>query len=80
MFVYRGRRGLGRWGPNVPAKVVNYVAAEKAKFVSEQYDAQFPFRSGFKTQGGKDQTISERSGIDTMSFFVDGILSKYPVQ
>ena len=71
---------LSPWGSNVPAKVVNYVEAEKAKFVSEQYDAQFPFSSGFKTQSGKNQTINERLGIDTMSFFVDGISSKFPVQ
>ena len=70
---------LSPWGPNVPKKVVKYVEAEKAKFISEIYDAQFPFSSGFKNQSGESLTINKRSGIDSMSFFVDGITSKFPI-
>jgi len=75
----KGCVGLSPWGPNVPANVKFHVEAEKEKFVSEEYDASFPFSAGFTKQDG---TVVEpgmgREGIENMNYFVDGVISNYP--
>jgi basic membrane protein A len=73
----KGCVDLSPWGPNVPEDVKSYVEAEKAKFVSEEYDASFPFSAGFTKQDGTVVNPGMgREGIETMDFFVDGVTTR----
>jgi basic membrane protein A len=69
---------LSPWGPNVPEEVVEIVESEKAKFVSEEYDASFPFSAGFTKQDGTVVNPGMgREGIESMDYFVDGVVTKF---
>ena len=75
----KGCVDLSPWGPNVPTEVVNIVESEKKKFVLEKYDASFPFSAGFTKQDGTVVPAGMgRSGIESMDFFVDGVISPMP--
>jgi basic membrane lipoprotein Med (substrate-binding protein (PBP1-ABC) superfamily) len=68
--------GLSPWGPNVPKEVQELVESEYAKFVSEEYDASFPFSRGYMRQDG---TIvppgSGRTEVDSMDHYVNGVIT-----
>jgi len=72
----KGCVDLSPWGPNVPTSVKNYVEAEKDKFVSEKYDASFPFSAGFTKQNGTFVPPGmDRSGVETMDYYVEGVIT-----
>ena len=62
---------------NVPESVKSFVEAEKAKFVSGEYDASFPFSKGYMRQDGRIVPPgSGRSEIDSMDHYVDGVTTR----
>jgi basic membrane protein A len=71
--------GLSPFGPNVPADVKENILNEKQKFVDMVYDESYPFSAGFTKQDG---TVVEpgmtREGIESMDFFVKGVVTDYP--
>jgi len=71
--------GLSPFGPNVPANVRVKVETEKNKFVTEEYGPSYPFDQGFTKQDG---TVVEpgmdRGGIESMDYFVRGVVTDYP--
>jgi basic membrane protein A and related proteins len=72
----KGCVGLSPWGPNVPTSVKYHVEAEKDKFISEKYDASFPFSAGFTKQDGTVVAPGmDRSGVDTMDYYVEGVIT-----
>ena len=72
----KGCVGLSPWGPNVPTSVKYHVEAEKEKFISEKYDASFPFSAGFTKQDGTVVPPGmDRSGVDTMDYYVEGVIT-----
>ena len=72
----KGCVGLSPWGPNVPTSVKYHVEAEKDKFISEKYDASFPFSAGFTKQDGTVVPPGmDRSGVDTMDYYVEGVIT-----
>ena len=72
----KGCVDLSPWGPNVPTSVKNHVEAEKDKFVSEKYDASFPFSAGFTKQNGTFVPPGmDRSGVETMDYYVEGVIT-----
>ena len=74
----KGCVDLSPWGPNVPESVKYHVESEKRQFISEKYDASFPFSAGFTKQDG---TVIEsgmgRDGIETMDYFVEGVTTPF---
>jgi basic membrane protein A len=71
--------GLSPWGPNVPTHVKFHVEGEKQKFVDMVYDESFPFSAGFTKQDGTVVPPGmKRDGIDSMSYFVEGVVTDYP--
>jgi len=74
--------GLSPWGPNVPGKVINQVETIKMNWINDEMDDDFPFSAGFTKQDGTVVKAGEvdRSGIETMQYWVKGVISDFPVK
>jgi basic membrane lipoprotein Med (substrate-binding protein (PBP1-ABC) superfamily) len=74
--------GLSPWGKNVPGTVVNKVETIKMNWINDVLDEWYPFSQGITKQDGS--TISagtiKRSELETMQYFVKGIVNKFPTQ
>jgi len=72
----KGCVGLSPWGPNVPEEVVQIIEREKQRFVTEEYDAAYPFSAGYTKQDG---TIvppgAGRAEVDSMNHYVNGVIT-----
>ena len=73
----KGCVGLSPFGPNVPEEVVDIIEYEMSKFVSEEYDAAYPFSAGYTKQDGTVVPPGQtRADIDSMSYYVDGVITE----
>ena len=74
--------GLSPWGPNVPGEVVNKVETVKINWINDEMDDDFPFSAGFTKQDGTVVKAGEvgRQGIETMQYWVKGVISDFPVK
>ena len=74
--------GLSPWGPNVPGEVVNKVETVKMNWINDEMDDDFPFSAGFTKQDGTVVKAGEvgRKGIETMQYWVKGVISDFPVK
>jgi basic membrane protein A len=73
----KGCVGLSPWGPNVPDEVVQIIEREKQRFESEEYDAAYPFSAGYTKQDGTVVPPGQtRADIDSMSYYVDGVITE----
>ena len=73
----KGCVGLSPWGPNVPEEVVKIIEREKQRFKSEEYDAAYPFSAGYTKQDGTVVPPGQtRADIDSMSYYVDGVITE----
>ena len=74
--------GLSPWGKNVPGEVVNKVETVKMNWINDELDEWYPFSQGITKQDGS--TISagtlKRPELETMQYFVKGIVNKFPTQ
>jgi len=74
--------GLSPWGVNVPGTVVNKVETIKMNWINDDLDEWYPFSQGITKQDGS--TISagtiKRSELETMQYFVKGIVNKFPTK
>ncbi len=72
--------GLSPWGVNVPGAVVNHVETIKMNWINDEMDIYFPFSQGVTKKDGTKipaNTI-KRHALETMDFFVEGIVNKFP--
>jgi len=72
--------GLSPWGVNVPGKVVNHVETIKMNWINDEMDIYFPFSQGVTKKDGTKIPAGEikRHALETMDFFVEGIVNKFP--
>jgi basic membrane lipoprotein Med (substrate-binding protein (PBP1-ABC) superfamily) len=72
--------GLSPWGVNVPGKVVNHVETIKMNWINDKMDDFYPFSLGVTKKDGTKIPAGEikRHALETMDFFVEGIVQKFP--
>ena len=74
--------GLSPWGKNVPGAVVNKVETVKMEWINDNLDEWYPFSQGItKRDGTKVPAGSiKRPELETMQYFVKGIVNKFPTK
>jgi basic membrane protein A and related proteins len=74
--------GLSPWGVNVPGSVVNKVETIKMNWINDELDEWYPFSQGITKQDGSTikAGVLARPELETMQYFVKGIVNKFPVQ
>jgi basic membrane lipoprotein Med (substrate-binding protein (PBP1-ABC) superfamily) len=74
--------GLSPWGKNVPGHVVNIVETVKMNWINDKMDQFFPYSSGITKQDGTKIAagVIKRPTLETMQYFVEGVVNKFPVQ
>ena len=72
--------GLSPWGKNVPGSVVNAVETFKMDWINDKYDDSFPFSAGITKQDGTKipAGVINRPELESMQYFVKGIVNKFP--
>ena len=71
---------LSPWGKNVPGEVVNKVETVKMQWVQDDLGTYFPFDQGITKADGSTVGKGEiaRPQIETMQYFVKGVVSRFP--
>jgi basic membrane protein A len=74
--------GLSPWGKNVPGSVVNKVETVKMEWINDNMDEWYPFSQGITKQDGTKIPAGKikRAELETMQYFVKGIVNKFPTQ
>ena len=74
--------GLSPWGKNVPGSVVNKVETVKMEWINDNMDEWYPFSQGITKQDGTKIPAGKikRPELETMQYFVKGIVNKFPTQ
>ncbi len=72
--------GLSPWGVNVPGNVVNHVETIKMNWINDEMDIYFPFSQGVTKKDGTKIPAGaiKRPELESMQFFVEGIVNKFP--
>lgn len=73
---------LSPWGKNVPGEVVNKVETVKMQWVQDDLGTYFPFDQGITKADGSTVGKGEitRPQIETMQYFVKGVVSRFPTK
>ncbi len=73
---------LSPWGKNVPGEVVNKVETVKMQWVQDDLGTFFPFDQGITKADGSTVGKGEiaRPQIETMQYFVKGVVSRFPTK
>ena len=73
---------LSPWGKNVPGEVVNRVETVKMNWIQDDLGTYFPFDQGITKADGSKVGKGEiaRPELETMQYFVKGVVSRFPVQ
>ena len=74
--------GLSPWGKNVPGSVVNKVETVKMEWINDNMDEWYPFSQGITKKDGTKIPAGKikRPELETMQYFVKGIVNKFPTQ
>ena len=74
--------GLSPWGANVPGKVINKVETIKMDWINDKLDTWYPFSQGITKKDGTKIPAGEikRPELETMQYFVKGVVTPFPVQ
>ena len=74
--------GLSPWGVNVPGSVVNKVETIRMNWINDELDEWYPFSQGITKQDGSTLPAGtlKRPELETMQYFVKGIVNKFPTQ
>ena len=74
--------GLSPWGKNVPGDVVNKVETVKMNWINDEMGTYFPFDQGItKADGSKiGPGKLARPELETMQYFVKGVVSPFPIK
>ncbi len=74
--------GLSPWGKNVPGEVVNKVETVKMEWINDNMGTYFPFDQGITKQDGSTIAagVLKRPDLETMQYFVKGVVNKFPTQ
>ena len=72
--------GLSPWGVNVPGSVINAVETVKMNWINDHMDNSFPFSAGITKQDGSTipAGVIKRPELESMQYFVKGIVNKFP--
>jgi len=72
--------GLSPWGVNVPGEVINKVENIKMDWINDKLDTWYPFSQGVTKQDGTKISAGEiaRPELETMQYFVKGVVNKFP--
>ena len=74
--------GLSPWGKNVPGDVVNKVETVKMEWINDNMGTYYPFDQGITKADGSTIGKGEiaRPQLETMQYFVKGVVSPFPVK
>jgi basic membrane lipoprotein Med (substrate-binding protein (PBP1-ABC) superfamily) len=74
--------GLSPWGKNVPGEVVNKVETVKMNWINDEMGTYYPFDQGVTKQDGTKVPAGEiqRPQLETMQYFVKGVVSRFPTK
>ena len=74
--------GLSPWGVNVPGSVVNKVETIKMNWINDDLDEWYPFSQGITKQDGSTIPAGtlKRPELETMQYFVKGVVNKFPTK
>jgi len=74
--------GLSPWGINVPGRVVNKVETVKMEWINDNLDEWYPFSQGITKRDGTKVSAGaiKRPELETMQYFVKGIVNKFPTK
>ena len=74
--------GLSPWGKNVPGSVINIVETVKMNWINDNMGTYFPFDQGITKQDGSTipAGVLKRPELESMQYFVKGVVNNFPVQ
>ena len=76
-----GCAALSPWGLEVPQEVSNHVDTLKMEWINDmRWDDQWPFSGGYNKQDGTSVAAGsiDRHQLETMQYYVEGIVNPFP--